>query len=472
MVVSGESCMVFGWDRDSLYCRIMSTQDDAIDTWTTFVLPSRDAFPIPKIEDIGSFASSCLAFSRNVRTIHILVNEKEVVAVRRKQGNELDTTKKIRPLVVKTPRKLLSLVSSSVREFTVEASVEAGSDRLEARLFTATVKTSVPWKLSEQMERVTKKKPPRELQIAFVAEKSGVNEKTEDRQEKGGSAASMTQSIVPKLGKGRVFTGFPTHQTTGAGIHLSAPLIPTVERESVDFFVQPALAVWNSEILFLAGSILRGSYEQLMGELSAEFELQKRNQGLKPSPEAVEPPSAVGTREEKKEKQTTGFAGMFLNGLKTLMTDSIGVDLNRWSAEQELQLEMKKLLPAERAAVMLMKTHTFIGSTPDKRVGELLLQGFLSHPRAVSVMTEVGARPASEARLPNEGMEEFSVGCPVVKKTIAQACFQMMELLSARGGLNPLSLEELIHDLELQVLSVDKFLRLCKWWSRFQQRDT
>mmetsp|Transcript_42713 Transcript_42713/g.166879 ORF Transcript_42713/g.166879 Transcript_42713/m.166879 type:complete len:1741 (-) Transcript_42713:2922-8144(-) len=470
MVVSGGSCMVFGWDKDSLYCRVTSTKDAEADAWTTFVLTSRDVFPVPKTEDIGSFASSCLAFSRNVSTIRILVNEKEVVAVQRKQQNELDNTKKIRPLVVRTPRKLLSVVSSSVREFSVVASAETGTDRLETRLFTAVVKTSVPWKLSEQMERVTKKKPPRELQISFVAEKSGVNEKPKDSQEKSGTAASMTQSIVPKLGSGRVFIGFPTHQTTGAGVHLSAPLIPTVERESVDF-VQPALTVWNSELLFLAGSILRGSYEQLMGEASAEFELQKRNQGLRTASESVEPASAVGTPEEKKEKQTTGFAGMFLNGLKSLMTDSIGVDLNRWSAEHELELEMKKLLPAERVAVMLMKTHTFIGSTPDKRVGELLLQGFLAHPRAVSVMTEVGARPASEARVPNNGMEEFTVRCPVVKRAVAQACFQMMELLSSRGGLNPLRLEELVHDLELQVLSVDKFLRLCKWWSRFQQRD-
>ena len=61
---------------------------------------------------------------------------------------------------------------------------------------------------------------------------------------KGVGTDGLFEDLVPTVGKqGRVFIGFPTHQTTGCSVQLAAHLIPTVERESIDF-VDKTLNVW------------------------------------------------------------------------------------------------------------------------------------------------------------------------------------------------------------------------------------
>ena len=68
---------------------------------------------------------------------------------------------------------------------------------------------------------------------------------------------------------GLVFVGLATHQTTGAAMHLHSQLIPTIERENIDF-QDPQLRRWNMGLLSIAGVAARAMYDFTMAASRAE----------------------------------------------------------------------------------------------------------------------------------------------------------------------------------------------------------
>lgn len=56
---------------------------------------------------------------------------------------------------------------------------------------------------------------------------------------KDGAAGPLTANLSPLddhgVPAGRIFIGLGTHQTTGSSFHVHAQLIPTIERENVDY---------------------------------------------------------------------------------------------------------------------------------------------------------------------------------------------------------------------------------------------
>ena len=64
--------------------------------------------------------------------------------------------------------------------------------------------------------------------------------------------------IVPD---GFIFIGLGTHQTSGFGMHVSTHLIPTIERENIDF-QDPYIRKWNQELVHTVGMIARLLYDQ------------------------------------------------------------------------------------------------------------------------------------------------------------------------------------------------------------------
>jgi hypothetical protein len=78
---------------------------------------------------------------------------------------------------------------------------------------------------SNEMERVTKKKPPSKTTIQVIY--TGYDEHNSSVNYEN-SISSIFEDLFPFPNQGRIYIGFPTHQTTGCCIHLAARVIPTV----------------------------------------------------------------------------------------------------------------------------------------------------------------------------------------------------------------------------------------------------
>lgn len=134
----------------------------------------------------------------------------------------------------------------------------------------AAVKTSS--KFANEMERTTKKKPFQNVNIDLIyINWEQLNASSGESVE--GSKVSTKHPILSKLlpfpADGKVFIGFETHQTTGLGVHFTAPFIPTVERESIDF-VDNCLKIWNIELVQLTGRLCRLIYEEEISNIQFE----------------------------------------------------------------------------------------------------------------------------------------------------------------------------------------------------------
>ncbi|ORX68177.1 hypothetical protein DL89DRAFT_27719 [Linderina pennispora] len=127
-------------------------------------------------------------------------------------------------------------------EVAEEIELEERSEFLFLKIAEASTSSHVSAAMNKQIERATKKFAPKSTDIRVIWNSLAEHEALESSSD--GQTSSVFSQLISFPSQGRVFIGFPTHQTTGCCAHLAAALIPTVERESIDF-VDPALATWN-----------------------------------------------------------------------------------------------------------------------------------------------------------------------------------------------------------------------------------
>jgi hypothetical protein len=253
------------------------------------------------------------------------------------------------------------------------------------------------------------------------------------RKSKQSKAALITQSFAPTSGSGRIFIGFRTSQTTGLGIHLAAPLMPTVEREAIDF-VDPALREFNSELLEVSGILMRLALEHEMLRLGekwnwkaereaweAQREMIKKQKKEEEQEQKLETNDAESTKDSADDKSSItqslySFASFMARGVKNSVVEVVKAVpelLGEDSETTELlnPIDDRPLNSSERDAIILMKAYCPRQSTPDSLVGQCLAKGFGRCMASSSppVLTVDGVARGVDSRLPQYGMEAFGV---------------------------------------------------------------
>lgn len=134
------------------------------------------------------------------------------------------------------------------------------------------------------------------------------------------ATSAVARSLSPYPDKGKLFIGSSTDQNTGkikksvllrsysvirgvlfegCGFHLAAQLIPTIEREQLDFS-DPNIRQWNAELITLAALAARFLYrnisEATTAELGSQLPKMIASLGFRKVPNISECSQKVGRR--------------------------------------------------------------------------------------------------------------------------------------------------------------------------------
>ncbi|OKL62741.1 hypothetical protein UA08_01429 [Talaromyces atroroseus] len=321
-VSSGNAAMAFYWKGNSLFTRRLQLGESDASPDTTFVLDYRNnSSPVPSLLELAKFLSTSLTFV-GLENIDLWLDD----------WNLLKLTKKVAPSEkVPLPRDIetrtvegLMKIAGVTREVaqvdaawmnilewspqtTLSARIEglrdttttlrsffskftgssSSSETLPAEpperqrdgedltktqkasvflhINTASIQASISSSLASELERATRKPPPKRTTIAILTPSYSTNDSSE--------SSEVLSSVLPSK-SGRIFIGFPTHQTTGLNAHISAPsVIPTVERESIDLNTR-YISRWNIEMLRAAGIVCRIAWTADMSSIKDRIAYQ------------------------------------------------------------------------------------------------------------------------------------------------------------------------------------------------------
>lgn len=296
-----------------------------------------------------------------------------------------------------------------------EAQAEIGDSLLNeerATLFVhvnkAILRTATSKSFSSELERATKKPPPKMASIALLSASYDEVEASSINGGRSNQSLKIFEFFIPEEGKGRIFIGFTTNQTTGLSIHISTPsVIPTVEREAIDLnnrFVRQ----WNVEMLRAAGIVARISWGQEMSDLGESL------------------------------SQTARGAGR----------------------SKILNEDISKVLPA---ALHLHNSFSWSETTPSSEVGLLMEEPFWTCNRKVAIATlsSKGVMPSSQIRREVGGGLGFVEGIPIVPPALAQT--RLVQKLFDYGVVVEINVSDIGKELENKALNAEQ-LRLFLVW--------
>ncbi|KAM0713568.1 hypothetical protein Q7P37_010530 [Cladosporium fusiforme] len=278
------------------------------------------------------------------------------------------------------------------------------------RISTVSVQTFIGRSLAAELERATKKPPPKHTRIAILTSSYDETSASLSTVSGAGSkkASEIFASVQPKK-NGKIFIGFPTAQTTGLLAHISAPsVIPTVERESIDLNAR-YVRDWNVEMLRVAGIACRVAYTGEMAELKAKLDRAK---------------SVNGTKAVSKE-------------------------------------DVAAVMPS---AIHAFKQYTYEESTPSSRVGACIEEAFwmCSRKASIDILSTRGVLPSQQARVASEDLS-FVEGIPVVPDELMTKASEFITKLRDYGLLSDITTSDIKRELEAQALTEKQVVELLKW---------
>ncbi|THZ73626.1 hypothetical protein D6C84_09629 [Aureobasidium pullulans] len=481
-VSSGDQTMAFYWKGNSLFTRRGRLPKEQATGETAFVLDYRNTTsPVPNLLSICQFLATSLTFV-GLQSIELWVDQWNMITLNKKMAPSADVTipHDVNPKTKEGLMKIVGVEyqnaqidakwcnvigwtrvagtqqqlqpssseppTQSLRGFfsrfasaatgpsaaakraakEEEAVQRAISEDLSGtstasvflRISTVNVQTYVNKTLAAELERATKKPPPKHTRIAILTssyDESSVSMATLSGSSSG-KASEIFASVLPSK-NGRVFIGFPTAQTTGLLAHISAPsVIPTVERESIDLNAR-WVRTWNVEMLRVAGIACRVAYTGDMAELKSKLERQ-----------------------------------MIISGNKKVQ-------------KEDLQAVMA-------SAIHTFKQYTFSESTPSSQVGAIIEEAFwtCNQKRSINLLSTRGVLPSFEVRVATEDLS-FVDGIPVVPDEIMDKASVFMRNLKEYGLLSDITTHDIKKELEARALEENQLTELIKWAAGKLSRD-
>lgn len=283
-VTSGDTAIAFYWRNDQLFTRTATLPTK--DAWTSFSLNMRQEIELPNLKSLTKFLATSLTFSRSLAVIELWLDDLELCVIKRVTSGE--SALSIPPSLATTTSgnvfKITGLETASVQiqatylEATQVASTasSAGSkffsffsvpktdtiatdlsrrttSTIFLRVLTGSLTSTLKSSFSAELQRATKKPPPKQTKVQLVIVNAAEYAASTVR-------AQIFENLLTFPNQGRIYIGFPTHQTTGFAGHVGAPcVIPTVERESIDL-VDRFIKIWNFEVLRAIGLLTRMAY--------------------------------------------------------------------------------------------------------------------------------------------------------------------------------------------------------------------
>ena len=472
-VISGDQSMAFYWKGNSLFTRKGKLPQDAAKD-TSFVLDYRNTTSaIPDFMSICQFLSTSLTFVA-LESIDLWLDDWNLFSLKKKfaPSEPVELPKDVN---TKTKEGLLQITSVAAQSAQIDASwmnivgwtpgpdkvggqpsnedpkpvslrtffsrlANSGQNSAAAkkaakeeeaaqqaiaeditgksgatvfiRVSTINIKSRVSSSFASELERATKKPPPKTTRIEILT--SSHDETQASMSTVSGAASTKVANAV--LGalptkSGRIFIGFPTTQTTGLLAHISAPsIIPTVERENIDLNAR-YVKTWNQELLNIAGIASRIAHFNEMSRLQKQL---------------------------------------------GVLTSSGPVALDA--------TKLEKALPT---AGHILKQFGFQDSTPLSHVGQIIEEAFWTCARknSIEVFSTCGVLPSDQVRIASESLS-FVKGLPVIPDQVMQQSSTYISKLRDFGFLSDITNTDIKRELERQALSEAQLVEFLKWASK------
>ncbi|KAI8067960.1 hypothetical protein BC940DRAFT_273450 [Gongronella butleri] len=442
-VFSGAECMAFYFKGDQLFARRAPVPENERGDWTVFLMDMREPMEMPNLDHFAKFLTTSMGFTANLREISVFFNQTKVFSINKRTEEPRPMVVDARKVQTTSPKKMFTIGGADMRKIQLTAekytppslfapwtnllssrSVKTNADGLPMesgsmflRVVSADLGVQVPFDLVREMERSTKKKPPRQTRFQLVYT-------NKDELDASEHSLDLFKDLVPFPQQGRVFIGFPTHQTTGCCCHMAARFIPTVERESIDF-ADRYLSVWNRELLAVGGLLARIVYNDDMDQVHILYQ--------------------------------------------ELLGDEALVDKTQPLSEAKQMLD-------QRAAHTLL-SFSFQPSTPSPIVSSVQEERFVHASKLpLRIMTSHGVQPATITRtMPDESytltspslsemLNTFVKSIPTLSTAIEKQCKDTVRKLTQAGILVPLGMDDVLKELDTRSLNTQEMIAAMKWF--------
>ncbi|KAK4236236.1 hypothetical protein C8A03DRAFT_35873 [Achaetomium macrosporum] len=475
-VSSGNEAMAFYWKGNALFTRKVTLPPGEGSSDTTFVLDYRSTTtPVPNLLSVSQFLATSLTFVA-LQNIEFWIDDWKVLALQKKSSpslsvpipRDLETKTKDGLMKLATAdrtstqidAKFMSVIgwkpqisasaakshesyytselpslksffsrltsSSShsgqrgkaakeekaIQDAIAEDLTATSTSTIFLRVISAQIATHVSSSFAAELERATKKPPPKMTKISILTSSYDETVASEaSSSSKAAKVADVFASVLPsKKPGGRIFIGFPTTQTTGAGMHVSAPsIIPTVEREAIDLNAR-WVRTWNMELLRAVGIMSRLAFANEMGDLDVKLKNMFKSINKKGS--AVSP------------------------------------------------ADVAKCVPE---ALHILKTYSFQDSTPSAHVAQIIEEAFwTAYKRAsIEVFSSRGVLPTTKVRTSSDEVAKFVGGIPVILKEMKEDPF--IRKLIDFGLIKDITVDDICQELGAKALDKDQLHHFLQW---------